>query len=79
MTGTSTSANWAIRLMPPKMIRPITTVRAMPLTSVGTPKVSCSELATVNDCTALKPKPKVASSRIDTTMPSQRWPRPCWM
>ncbi len=79
MTGTSTSAHLAMRRMPPKMMPPITRVRAMPLATVGTPKVSCSELATVNDCTALKPKPKVISSRIDTRMPSQRWPRPCWM
>ena len=61
-----------MRLIPPKMIRPITTVRATPLAMVGMPKVSCSELATVKDCTALKPKPKVTSSRIDTTIPSQR-------
>ena len=47
MIGTSTSANLAMRLMPPKMIRPITTISTMPLTKVGTPKVSFIELATV--------------------------------
>ena len=47
MIGTSTSAMLAMRLMPPKMIRPITMTRAMPLKWVGRPKVSCSEVATV--------------------------------
>ncbi len=32
MTGTSTSAMLAMRLMPPKMIRPITATSTRPLT-----------------------------------------------
>ncbi|MCY1178573.1 hypothetical protein D9M73_189300 [compost metagenome] len=57
MIGTSTSAMLAMRLMPPNTIRPITPTSTMPLIQVGRPKVSCSEVATVKDCTALKVKP----------------------
>ncbi|MNN73097.1 hypothetical protein D3C81_1891870 [compost metagenome] len=72
MIGTSTSAMAAMRLMPPNTIRPITPTRMTPLIQVGRPKVSCIEVATVKDCTALKPKPKVTSSRIEKITASQR-------
>ncbi|MNO01513.1 hypothetical protein D3C81_2216680 [compost metagenome] len=50
----------------------MTAARTAPLTMVGTPKASCIELATVKDCRALKPKPKVTSSSTENSTAIQR-------
>lgn len=78
MAGTSASATRPIRLMPPRMTAPVTTVSTMPVSQTGTPKVFSATPAMALACTMLPmPKPaKPAVSAKATPSQRQRGPRP---
>ena len=74
--GTTNSATSAMRFTPPKMITPRSTISPAPVMASEMPKVSATAVATVKDCSALKPSPKVSSSRMENSTPIQRRPIP---
>ena len=57
MKGTSISATFAIRLIPPKITNAVIAVTIPPITALSTPKALEQEIAMVLDCTELKIKP----------------------
>ena len=76
MTGTSLSAVWAMRWMPPSTTAPASTVSRAPVTQWGTAKWVCRASATELDCTVLPmPKPATMPNRANST-PSQAQRRP---
>ncbi len=81
MKGTNAAATLPIRLMPPRMTSPTTTMVANPVTQSGTLNVVCSAWAMLLTCTML-PMPKPASPpKMAKAPPSQSHflPRPFLM
>ena len=79
MIGIIHSATHATERMPPKKIGAQISAKAMPVTTVGMPKLSPSTSAMVSAWTALNASPKVKISSTANTMPQPREPSPRWM